>query len=583
MKQLKCEICGGTELIKQDGVFVCQNCGCKYSAEEVKKIMLEVEGTVNVSIDNSSKIDSWKQMADSAYESRSYEEAYAYYCKIIENDLYNWFATFRKGMSKAWQSKLNNIQYNEVVGALTNATKVMTQLDYMEDVDIANAKGFMVTEIYNWLTSVGQLVTNHAEEFCPKLESACNEFFSRELDIIRMVDFLVDAIDENTLKHCPQNIQLLNMFSKMAGVILTNVNQSFEVKTGSHWDSFWGHSVDDYSTFSASNIIKQSALSLQEKINLRIKQENSRAKTEKYENVLRDNVGKSTSELLILGYRYLQNFEHIEASAIFDEIVKRVPDERIGYLGKAVALATNDEGCSFDTLFSPIIISKNKNVSQEYELDTQKILDFPCGESGLTLLMHACGAKRVDVVRILLDMGADIHKRSTMHNVTALWMVCNKALPPNKKEEGRNIAKLLLDLGADVDITNKGGVALYNETTDLEIARMITDKYPSLQKGSAAGSNAASNSGCYVATCVYGSYDCPQVWTLRRYRDDTLASSWYGRAFIRTYYAVSPTIVKWFGNTQWFKKMWKNKLDNMVSKLRNNGVEDTPYQDKDWR
>ena len=25
--------------------------------------------------------------------------------------------------------------------------------------------------------------------------------------------------------------------------------------------------------------------------------------------------------------------------------------------------------------------------------------------------------------------------------------------------------------------------------------------------------------GCYVATAVYGSYDCPQVWTLRRVRD----------------------------------------------------------------
>ncbi|MBE6796923.1 MAG: TIR domain-containing protein [Ruminococcaceae bacterium] len=89
--------------------------------------------------------------------------------------------------------------------------------------------------------------------------------------------------------------------------------------------------------------------------------------------------------------------------------------------------------------------------------------------------------------------------------------------------------------------------------------------------------------GCYVATCVYGSYDCPQVWTLRRFRDNTLASTWYGRAFIRTYYAISPTIVKWFGNTQWFKKLWKNKLDKMVSELRSNGVEDTPYQDTDWR
>ena len=88
--------------------------------------------------------------------------------------------------------------------------------------------------------------------------------------------------------------------------------------------------------------------------------------------------------------------------------------------------------------------------------------------------------------------------------------------------------------------------------------------------------------GCYVATCVYGSYDCPQVWTLRRYRDDTLGSTWYGRAFIRTYYAISPTLVKWFGGTSWFKKLWKGKLDRMVSKLKNEGVEDTPYEDKNW-
>ena len=88
--------------------------------------------------------------------------------------------------------------------------------------------------------------------------------------------------------------------------------------------------------------------------------------------------------------------------------------------------------------------------------------------------------------------------------------------------------------------------------------------------------------GCYVATCVYGSYDCPQVWTLRRFRDDTLGSTWYGRLFIRAYYAVSPTLVKWFGKTNWFKKLWRSKLDRMVAKLQSNGVEDTPYEDKNW-
>lgn len=95
-------------------------------------------------------------------------------------------------------------------------------------------------------------------------------------------------------------------------------------------------------------------------------------------------------------------------------------------------------------------------------------------------------------------------------------------------------------------------------------------------------SNSQNSGGCYVATAVYGSYDCPQVWTLRRYRDYTLAETWYGRAFIRTYYAISPTLVKWFGHTNWFKKMWKGKLDRMVSGLNAKGVQDTPYQDRNW-
>ena len=42
----------------------------------------------------------------------------------------------------------------------------------------------------------------------------------------------------------------------------------------------------------------------------------------------------------------------------------------------------------------------------------------------------------------------------------------------------------------------------------------------------------AGKSGCYVATCVYGSYDCPEVWRLRRYRDEYLDAHWWGRYFI---------------------------------------------------
>lgn len=91
-----------------------------------------------------------------------------------------------------------------------------------------------------------------------------------------------------------------------------------------------------------------------------------------------------------------------------------------------------------------------------------------------------------------------------------------------------------------------------------------------------------SKGGCYIATAVYGSYDCPQVWTLRRFRDYTLAETWYGRAFIRTYYAISPTLVKWFGKTEWFQRIWRSTLDHMVANLQAKGVKNTPYKDRNW-
>ena len=92
-------------------------------------------------------------------------------------------------------------------------------------------------------------------------------------------------------------------------------------------------------------------------------------------------------------------------------------------------------------------------------------------------------------------------------------------------------------------------------------------------------SNNTQSNGCYIATAVYGSYDCPEVWTLRRFRDNTLAETWYGMGFITIYYAISPTLVKWFGNTTWFKTLWRKPLDKLVNALNRKGVENTPYQD----
>ena len=88
-----------------------------------------------------------------------------------------------------------------------------------------------------------------------------------------------------------------------------------------------------------------------------------------------------------------------------------------------------------------------------------------------------------------------------------------------------------------------------------------------------------STNGCYIATCVYGSYDCPEVWTLRRYRDQELKETMFGRLFIQTYYATSPSLVRWFGETGWFKSVCRFFLDKFVMRLQNKGLKNTPYND----
>lgn len=85
--------------------------------------------------------------------------------------------------------------------------------------------------------------------------------------------------------------------------------------------------------------------------------------------------------------------------------------------------------------------------------------------------------------------------------------------------------------------------------------------------------------GCYVASCVYGSYDCPQVWTLRRYRDEYLERSIAGRVFIRIYYTLSPIIVAMFGKNAIVRDIWKKLLDSFVNRLRNRGYSNRRYND----
>ncbi len=124
---------------------------------------------------------------------------------------------------------------------------------------------------------------------------------------------------------------------------------------------------------------------------------------------------------------------------------------------------------------------------------------------------------------------------------------------------------------------------IYPQCNTREHAESLVKKYfPKEYESGELVYEEPQKKGCYVATAVYGSYDCPEVWTLRRYRDNKLATTWLGRAFIRIYYAISPTLVRWFGKTKWFNRFFKSILDKKVRQLNERGVDNTAYNDRDW-
>lgn len=111
MKKIVCELCEGTEFAKEEGVFVCQNCGTRYTVEEAKALMREVEGAPAAAGGGSPAVNAGNQqlenlliLAANAFESGNNQEAELYCNKVIEMDVSCYKAWMLKGKAIGWQS-----------------------------------------------------------------------------------------------------------------------------------------------------------------------------------------------------------------------------------------------------------------------------------------------------------------------------------------------------------------------------------------------------------------------------------------------------------------------------------------------
>ena len=497
MKQLTCEMCGGIDLMKQDGAFVCQSCGMKYSVEEAKKMMIEgtvdVQGTVTV--DNTAFVQKYLANARRARQKEDWLETEKYYNMVEQNDPTNIEAIFYSTFARVKMALLEAETKDKRQGVFNVLAKSVSVID--DNYDNANEEHKKILfEILNDIKGLktGKIVpTTHLQQYVTK-------------------NGYGNIVDRNQVVENDS----LNVTYAMIDKVMDAYEESF--------------------------------------INIAAVQCESLTK----------------EEILEKAYDTLLNGYSMFAFHYFKEYVKKNANSPVGYLGKAVALlALNNYSASS----KEVGVAAKFAVKENEKEDVKRLVGMTASTCRRTLLVNAAAFANYEAVKFLIEAGSDVNFKAA-ENKTALWHVAADNRFKELQGNARMCARVLLDAGADATVSNEKGVATFNNKTDPEIAAMIRAKFPGLATG--------KSSGCYVATAVYGSYDCPQVWTLRRYRDNTLAETWYGRAFIHTYYAISPTLVKWFGHTEWFKKMWKGKLDRMVANLNANGIEDTPYEDKNW-
>lgn len=77
-------------------------------------------------------------------------------------------------------------------------------------------------------------------------------------------------------------------------------------------------------------------------------------------------------------------------------------------------------------------------------------------------------------------------------------------------------------------------------------------------------SSSGNKGNCYIATMAYGSYEHPQVLQLRKFRDETLSSSAFGRKFISAYYKVSPKLVELLKGKQKINSAIRTLLNTFI-------------------
>lgn len=151
MKAMICEMCGGIDLVKQDGLYVCQNCGCKYSTEEERKLF---EITCKVEVDGSSACEQLLEKGNTYLKLEDYRSAQDTFKEFISTYPHKrigyekYFTAISENFAKYF---VYNLADSHTKAEINNIIEKLKKID--DERDTYDAKSFLkkIEDYLNWI------------------------------------------------------------------------------------------------------------------------------------------------------------------------------------------------------------------------------------------------------------------------------------------------------------------------------------------------------------------------------------------------------------------------------------------------
>lgn len=351
MKKIVCELCDGIEFVKEGGMFICQGCGTKYTAEEARGMMREVEGVAPAIVGgtapmvnpNQQQLENILILASTAYEASNLQETENYCNKAIELDATSYRAWFLKAKAVGWSSTIGKLRIEEAAHSFCKA------IDFAPEDERDNIKDQAVEEIQK--LGLG-LVRTRKSRFIASPQSEVDGFKS---DVKTIYEALVVLLQHGNAVDMPQE------YLHQICTIMYEAGVEASRKTDGAYLAKPNPGIDDYSEYATKLVASVLVIKFSIELN---SNESDEVKLERYKGI--SNIFKmpiSTKPKMRAVYKKEWN------SSLGKYVYNEDVDSTIAAVASVVQIINNQFR---DETLTNIIDSLEKKVEENKEVEKQK-------------------------------------------------------------------------------------------------------------------------------------------------------------------------------------------------------------------